>query len=199
MMPDKYFMLGLFFGAAGYLAVIVCKQMTAPMKGEPAAGAAVAPAAAPIAEEPLGPIDILVRRVLKCLLAAGALGGVYLWVMTPAREESSVPAEKASTPWLSRSQKLANININALRWSKDGFGTVMMATFRIDNDNPVAIKDVELTCVHSTKSGTVIDKNTRTVYEVINSNSYFYVRDFNMGFIHSQAAQSRCYVSDFVG
>ena len=100
---------------------------------------------------------------------------------------------------LTRKQKLENISIENLKWSKEGFGSVMVASFVISNNNPAPIKDVQVTCVHAADSGTVIDRNTRTIFERIESGSYFYVRDLNMGFIHSQAVQSRCYVSDFVG
>ena len=75
----------------------------------------------------------------------------------------------------------------------------MVASFVISNNNPAPIKDVQVTCVHAADSGTVIDRNTRTIFERIESGSYFYVHDLNMGFIHSQAVRSRCYVSDFVG
>lgn len=48
---------------------------------------------------------------------------------------------------------------------------MMIATFRIDNNNPVPIKDIEVTCIHWANSDTVIDRNTRTIYQRINAKS----------------------------
>jgi len=100
---------------------------------------------------------------------------------------------------LSWKQKLANIRIGGFSWRHDGFGSVMIATFVIYNDNPGPIKDVVVTCVHAANSGTVIDSNRRTVYELIDPKSYFSVRDMNMGFINSQAERSNCKATNFVG
>jgi hypothetical protein len=75
----------------------------------------------------------------------------------------------------------------------------MVATFRIDNDNTVRIKDVQVSCRHYTNSGTYIDSNTRTVYEFIEPRSYHYVHNMNMGFIHSAATKTNCRATNFVG
>jgi hypothetical protein len=109
------------------------------------------------------------------------------------------PAGSGDIVRLSRKQKLENISMENLSWSKEGFGNVMVASFVISNHNPAPIKDVQVTCVHAADSGTMIDRNVRTIFERIESGSYFYVRDLNMGFIHTQAVRSTCYVSDFVG
>lgn len=109
---------------------------------------------------------------------------------------STKPAESKPAV-LTRSQKLANIRIGGLSWKKDGFGAVMMATFVIYNDNVVPVKDVEVTCTHSANSGTVIDSNSRTVYEVVQPNMWRSVVGMNMGFIHTAAAKTDCKVTDF--
>ncbi len=61
-----------------------------------------------------------------------------------------------------------------------------------------AVKDIRIKCTHTTKSGTVIDSNTRTVYDVIEAKSKKTIRDFNMGFIHSQVDRSNCEVERVV-
>lgn len=62
----------------------------------------------------------------------------------------------------SKTHHLSKFRIGNFRWEKGGFGAVMVATFAIYNDNEFAVKDVEVTCVHSTPGGTLIDRNTRT-------------------------------------
>jgi hypothetical protein len=77
-------------------------------------------------------------------------------------------------------------------WSKGGFGSVMEANFVIRNPLEFGVKDIEITCVHAAPSGTEIDRNSRTIYEVFPAKSTKRIDDVNMGFIHSQARRSRC-------
>jgi len=81
-------------------------------------------------------------------------------------------------------------------WRKDGFGSVMIADFTVHNNGLHDVKDVEVKCIHSAPSGTVIDSNTQTLYDLFKAKSTRQIRDFNMGFIHSQAAITRCEITD---
>ncbi|MFH0302941.1 hypothetical protein AAFX91_38430 [Bradyrhizobium sp. 31Argb] len=92
---------------------------------------------------------------------------------------------------------LARLKIDSVTWEKDGFGTIMKASFVIRNNSTIDVKDVVVTCRHSGNSGTYIDSNTRTIYEVVPHNSYHAVIDLNMGFIHSAATQSACAVPGY--
>jgi hypothetical protein len=89
-----------------------------------------------------------------------------------------------------------NLELTNFSWSKGGFDSIMMATFYLSNKNAFDVKDFEITCRHTAPSGTAIDSNVRTIYEVVKANSKRTIRDFNMGFIHSQVARSNCFVSD---
>lgn len=82
------------------------------------------------------------------------------------------------------------------RWSKDGFGTIMMVDFTFTNRSPYEAKDITVTCTHYAPSGTKIDSNTRTIYEIIPAKGKKTIRNFNMGFIHSQASSSSCKIDD---
>jgi hypothetical protein len=90
---------------------------------------------------------------------------------------------------------LSQLRIRNLSWEKKGFGSIMSATFVVHNDSPTTVKDVVVTCKHSANSGTMIDSNTRTVYEIIRRRSSASVVDMDMGFIHSAAVESRCSVT----
>ena len=84
------------------------------------------------------------------------------------------------------------------RWSKGGFDNVMKANFTITNPTATPFKDFEITCKHSASSGTQIDSNVRTIYEIVKANSTWKKRDFSMGFINSQAESSSCRITDLV-
>jgi len=89
------------------------------------------------------------------------------------------------------------VSIEKFNWSKEGFGNIMEASFKIKNDSKYTIKDIEIECDHYSKSGTKIDSNTRTIYDIVKPNSTRRFSKFNMGFIHSQVDTSRCGIIDF--
>ena len=92
---------------------------------------------------------------------------------------------------------LASVKLNyALR--KDAFETLLNANFTVNNGSPYDIKDIEITCEHLAKSGTRIDSNTRTIYDIFPAKKKKTIKNFPMGFIHSQAERSSCRVSDLV-
>lgn len=82
------------------------------------------------------------------------------------------------------------------KWNKSGLGSVMMANFTLNNPTAYRFKDFEIKCSHYSPSGTLIDSNTRTIYEIVEPQSKKVVKNFSMGFIHSQAASSGCEIAD---
>jgi len=81
-------------------------------------------------------------------------------------------------------------------WATSGFGNIMMATFVLRNKSDFSIKDPKITCEHAGKSGTVMDSNTRVIYEVILPHKTKRISAFNMGFIDSQAVSTNCRITD---
>jgi hypothetical protein len=110
-----------------------------------------------------------------------------------ASGSSSSPAPSPSNE-SREEQALRNVHITKFSWEKGGFDNVMIANFTIRNDNDFPVKDIGIKCTHEGKSGTEIDSNSRTIYEVIKPKSKKSFHDFNMGLIHQQAARSGCQV-----
>ena len=107
---------------------------------------------------------------------------------------SSSPPRSTET---SKEKAMRAIKLD-FKWSKSGFDNVMMADFTIINPSDYTIKDIEITCTHYAKSGTKIDSNTRTIYDVVPAKGKKIFKDFNMGFIHSQAQSSACECTDLI-
>jgi hypothetical protein len=84
--------------------------------------------------------------------------------------------------------------VDTLRWRKDGFGSVMIADFAIKNASDVALKDVEIECLNYAPSGTTIDANYKTIYQLIPAHKTRTIREFNMGFLNPQTSESACIV-----
>jgi hypothetical protein len=83
-------------------------------------------------------------------------------------------------------------------WAKSGFGSVMIADFKVQNPTPYRFKDFEVTCTDYGKSGTEIDTNKKTIYEIVQPKSTKSVKHVNMGFMHSQTDTSGCQLTDLV-
>lgn len=88
------------------------------------------------------------------------------------------------------------VKIVKFSWSAD-YG-IMKASFTFENTSDFDVKDLVVECSHSAASGTQIDSNTLTIYQAIPARSKKSVNDFNMGFIHSQAAKSGCAVKSAI-
>jgi hypothetical protein len=92
---------------------------------------------------------------------------------------------------------IASVKLKKWSGNKDGFGNILMLNLTIENTNSFAVKDVVVECRHAANSGTVIDSNRRTIYETVKAKGTKTLSNFNMGFIHSQAARSGCVVIGF--
>jgi hypothetical protein len=103
--------------------------------------------------------------------------------------------ETVSAPVDPKEVALSQVKLT-FTWSKDEDIDVMYATFVVTNDSNYDVKDLEITCQHFAPSGTNIDSNTRTIYEIVTSHSTRKFPHFDMGFIHSQAVRSSCKVAD---
>jgi hypothetical protein len=114
------------------------------------------------------------------------------------RSSSGATVEPAASSPDPHDLALTNTTITKLSWYKGGFGTVMMANLSIKNDGDAPVKDIEVKCEHSAPSGTKIDQNTKTIYELIPAHKTRTFRNFNMGFIDSQATGTNCRISDLV-
>ena len=116
-------------------------------------------------------------------------------VMTDISSPEGSPPQSSMVKETKRLQALNNTDLN-FTWNSDF--NVMTGTFTITNKNDFEIKDIEIKCYHYAPSGTLIDSNTRTVYEKIPAKGKKTLKDFNMGFIHSQANKSGCIVENIV-
>ncbi len=111
---------------------------------------------------------------------------------------SSKSSTLASTPTPKRASKSDVMDALKLnyKWWKTGFDNIMEADFTIRNTSSRGVKDIEIECVHYAQSGTQIDRNTRTVYDVVPAGKTRTFPKFNMGFIHDQVKSSSCQIED---
>ena len=111
-----------------------------------------------------------------------------IWYMSSGTSQKTVTEPSIRT--ISPKEKAIAITKLDFKWGTDGL--VMIADFIIQNQSEYDIKDITIECSHSAKSGTPIDSNTRTIYDIVKAGQKKRFPNFNMGFIHSQAVRSNC-------
>jgi hypothetical protein len=123
----------------------------------------------------------LASNIWGLVLFGLIVAGVY-WGVIPSGMSSAADA----------------VQITNYSWDRSGFDTIMMLNFSVRNDHDYAVKDIVIRCTHRAKSGTMIDENTRTLYQQIPAHGSVSQYNFNMGFIHSQVDRSTCKVTSYL-
>jgi len=127
------------------------------------------------------------------------------WLIPAEAEKARVESEKAFET-MEKSRKESKMivehllgDVQIIQWSftKEAFGTVMIADFTIKNATAHDIKDITITCRHYAASGTKIDSNTRTIYQIIPAGKAVRFRNINMGIIDTQVSTSQAGIDDY--
>lgn len=130
--------------------------------------------------------------LLVFVVGLGALNG-------PSGSGSATTSAGTTPIADARSEKdkaVSALQIKKFDWQKGGFDSVMKITITVQNTGNRDVKDIRLECTHASNSGTVIDSNKATIYELFPAGKSKTVRDFNMGFINNQVASSSCAIVD---
>lgn len=125
--------------------------------------------------------------LLMSIFGGGGEGG--------SSSTSTVSAPRPPDP---KTTALDALSFEKLEWTKGGFDSVMLITATIKNNGSRPVKDLTIECIHSSNSGTRIDRNKKTVFERIEAGKSLRLNDFSMGFIHSQASSTSCEITDVV-
>ena len=119
-----------------------------------------------------------------------------LWLMgflASSNLDKTGPKATVSAPVVSPlAQAKADTVLENFDWKESAGGALMSADFTIRNNGAVAVKDIEIECIHFGPSGTKIDSNKRTLYEIVGAGQARTFKDFDMGFIHSQVETTSC-------
>lgn len=142
----------------------------------------------------------------KVASSSAGFGGLIISVIVVAYLFYTFSNHTGSSPAMSnvssipdiKQQIKGQVTFDKWDWYTTASGSIMMLNATLANHSNQDIKDVEITCNNFSNSGTKIDSNTRTVYEIVKAGKSKRIHEFNMGFIHSQAAKTDCSVSDLV-
>jgi hypothetical protein len=139
---------------------------------------------------------------MKKLLLCGVAVVVVIGLMNmPDKDKRDIAAGlRASTAGAAGDPKNTALRDTKLdfRWNKSGFGSVMMADFKVHNPTLYRFKDFEITCTDFGASGTEIDRNKKVIYDIVQAKSTKSLKQVNMGFLHTQATSTSCEITDLI-
>lgn len=135
----------------------------------------------------------LLVKILGGLFAIGFLGNLI-----GHGGSSNSSGSPAPVPVNPKTEALNAVKLAKWDWHKGGFDSVMLLNATIKNDGKRDVKDLEVECIHSSKSGTRIDSNKKVVFELVKAGQSVRIKDFSMGFIHTQSNSTSCEITDLV-
>jgi hypothetical protein len=138
--------------------------------------------------------EVMKRSPLGILATLILLAAIAIFVV-PKHNDVNIPS---ATSGNKNDDTLAPGSVNLINysWRKGGFDTVMIASFTIQNKNDFAIKDIDVVCELSARSGTVIGYTAKTIYDTVPAHGRKTFRELNMGsgvsFDFGQAESAFC-------
>lgn len=134
-------------------------------------------------------------RIIKWFLILAVFNAI-IGIIAEKNKTQGESSSTTSAPQLSpKEEALRDLKLD-FEWGTGGFGSVMLVDFTFNNKGKYAVKDIEVVCRSSANSGTLIDKNKKTVYELVKAGETKKIQRFNMGFLNSQATSTSCAVDD---
>lgn len=128
------------------------------------------------------------------LIAFIALVGIWIYSIMDQKNPKTPRGYLSMTT----DQVLASTKLKSMRWWRDGFDTILMADFTIENNSKHGLRDFEVQCSGYAPSGTRIDGNKQVIYETIEPGKSKSFKKVNMGFLHGQVQTLGCTVSKIV-
>ena len=116
----------------------------------------------------------MARKALLVILGLIVLG-ILLNDLEGPTPGTKATADKGASP------RALNVSISKMNWRKGGFGAVMILTVTIENKEDFAVKDIDIACELSAKSGTTIGVAANTIYDTVPAQERLTVRELNMG------------------
>jgi len=84
------------------------------------------------------------------------------------------------------------LKIGSQSWRRGGLGSKALVTFTLRNDNPYAVKDVEIACAFSRSDGSHLTDRTRVIPGPVNMKSRKTFASLHVGFVNVNASKAKC-------
>jgi len=105
-------------------------------------------------------------------------------LVTPAAPQQAAPVEPAAVNAL---------KISSQSWRRGGLGSNALISFTLRNDNPYAVKDIEIACTFTRQDGSHLTERKRIIPDaVVNTKSRKTFSQVHIGFVNVYANKAKC-------
>lgn len=105
-------------------------------------------------------------------------------LMAPAAPAQAAPLEPAS---------VGGLKISSQSWRRGGLGSNALVTFTLRNDNPYAVRDIEVACNFTRQDGSHLTDRKRIIPDaVVNTKSRKTFSQVHIGFVNVYANKAKC-------
>lgn len=85
------------------------------------------------------------------------------------------------------------VHVVTQKWV-NGYGVANVADITVKNDNPFAVKDITVACTMYGRSGTAIQRQTKTIFDIVPAKATRNFRGITIGIYNSQSDHGGCKV-----
>ena len=140
----------------------------------------------------------LIVKILAGIFGVAIFGNIVSGINGGSSSQASSSTTPTAPTIDPKEEAISAVKLDKWDWHKGGFDSIMMLNAKIKNEGKRDVKDIEIECTHSSNSGTRIDSNKKVVYELVKAGKSVNIKEFNMGFVHSQATSTSCRITDLV-
>jgi hypothetical protein len=108
-----------------------------------------------------------------------------------AAEPAAAPDDKP-TASIGGPPPVNGLKLGSQSWRRGGLGSKALMTFTLRNDNPYAVKDVEIACAFSRRDGSHLTDRTRVVPGPVSMRSRKTFAGVHVGFVNVNASKAKC-------
>jgi len=138
------------------------------------------------------------------LLPVVAVAGMAAWSMlsapTKARSQTvGLAAPRQETAMLAslgapvEPAAVGGLKISSQSWRRGGLGSNALVTFTLRNDNPYAVKDIEIACSFTRQDGSHLTDRKRIIPDaMVNTKSRKTFSQVHIGFVNVYANKAKC-------
>jgi hypothetical protein len=110
--------------------------------------------------------------------------GATALLAAPAGPERAAPVEPPP---------VNGLKISSQAWRRGGLGSNALITFTLRNDNPYAVKDIEIACAFSRQDGSHLTDRKRLIPDIlVNMKSRKTFAQVHIGFVNIYANKAKC-------
>jgi hypothetical protein len=111
---------------------------------------------------------------------------------SPASRSAQNAARSAPSDALAMAAPADGLKISSQSWRRGGFGSRVLVTLTLRNDNDYAVGDIGLVCAFSRPDGSVVTERRPTIHDAMKPKSRKTFVRIHAGFVNITANHAKC-------